>query len=70
MTNQLILHSNLSVNWEVFTMNGVLVGQYRYVIGSNFHFCVDLFKFSQSTFLNGCVNVDSIVRNFLFLADR
>jgi len=37
------------------------------VIGSSFHFCVARFKFSHSTFLDGCINVDSIVRNFFSL---
>jgi len=47
--------------------DGVLVGRYESVIGSNFHFCVARLKFSQSAFLNGCVNVDSIVRKFCSL---
>jgi len=44
---------------------GVLVGWYRSLIGSNFHFYIARFKFSHSTFLNGYVNVDSTVRNFV-----
>ena len=46
---------------------GVLFGQYKSMIGSNFHFCVARYKFSQSAFLNGCVNVDSIVRRYCSL---
>ena len=39
------------------------------MIGSNFHFCVARYKFSQSAFFKGCVNVDSrpIVRRYCSL---
>jgi len=37
------------------------------MIGSNFHFCVARYRFSQSASFNGCVNVDSIVRRYCYL---
>jgi len=63
--HQFFFHSSNPVKFVV--RYGVLVGRYRSVIGSNFHFCVARFAFSQSAFLNGCVNIVSIVRNFCSL---
>ena len=35
---------------------GVMSGQYKSTLGSNFHLCVSRFKFNQWAFSGGCVN--------------
>ena len=47
--------------------SGVEFGRYKSVTGSNFHFCVARYRFSQSAFLNCCVNADSIARRYCSL---
>ena len=39
-----------------------MVGRYRSMIGSNFHFCLSRFKFNQAAFYDGCGNINCIIK--------
>ena len=56
-----IFHSNSLIRFVA--RQGIMFSRYKSLLGSNFHFCVSRFKFSESAFLDNKIYVTHMVKN-------
>ena len=60
-----IFHRNSLIRF--IARQGIMFSRYKSLLGSNFHFCVSRFKFSESAFLDNNIYVTLMVKNTVLI---
>ena len=61
----MFFHSSSLVRF--LTRRGVMFAWHKSLLGSNFFFCISRYKFNMSAFVNGCINVNDVLRQHCLL---